>query len=376
VKIVVYAIAKNEAKFVDAWMDSMGKADAVVVLDTGSTDGTAEKLRERGADVSCAKIEPWRFDVARNASLDYARAIHPDADWFVCTDLDEKFADDGWREILEKAVADTKADVVLYRYKWMIATKADGADIGFTYNKIHRAGKGRWKYPVHEYLEGIAENGYCNLYGHLVLEHHPDPEKGRSYYGDLMELALDEHPTSPHCQFIYGRELWARKDYAKAESVLLDFVDNPKSRWTPQKADALYMVARCHGERGDLDGMELWLWRAICLDPTYRTPACEMMDLLTSQERWQGVVLAGRLCLMTENRNTEYQTNTRDYGPWPWETLANALLKLGVAGEAVKAEREALARAENVEDRMRIESNLRALEEATGAKSANSARND
>lgn len=33
-KIIVYAICKNESKFVNRWMDSMTEADAVVVLDT------------------------------------------------------------------------------------------------------------------------------------------------------------------------------------------------------------------------------------------------------------------------------------------------------------------------------------------------------
>ena len=35
-KVCVYAICKNEAKFVRRWMDSMREADWVVVLDTGS----------------------------------------------------------------------------------------------------------------------------------------------------------------------------------------------------------------------------------------------------------------------------------------------------------------------------------------------------
>ena len=39
-KIVVYAICKNEEAFVERWMDSMAEADEIVVLDTGSTDGT------------------------------------------------------------------------------------------------------------------------------------------------------------------------------------------------------------------------------------------------------------------------------------------------------------------------------------------------
>ena len=47
--VCVYAICKNEAKFARRWMDSMSEADDIVVLDTGSTDGTPELLRSLGA---------------------------------------------------------------------------------------------------------------------------------------------------------------------------------------------------------------------------------------------------------------------------------------------------------------------------------------
>ena len=47
-KISVYAISKNESKFVDRWMDSMSEADEIVVLDTGSEDDTVEKLDVSG----------------------------------------------------------------------------------------------------------------------------------------------------------------------------------------------------------------------------------------------------------------------------------------------------------------------------------------
>ena len=96
-KIVVYAIAKNESFFVDRWMDSMSEADQVVVLDTGSDDGTAERLRARGAQVTVERIIPWRFDRARNRSLEL---VPEDADVCVCTDLDEVFHP-GWRSALE-----------------------------------------------------------------------------------------------------------------------------------------------------------------------------------------------------------------------------------------------------------------------------------
>ena len=68
-KVVVYAICKNEAQFVDRWMDSMGEADQVVVLDTGSTDGS-RALAERYADILVDY--PWNqdFAAARNAVLE------------------------------------------------------------------------------------------------------------------------------------------------------------------------------------------------------------------------------------------------------------------------------------------------------------------
>ena len=41
-------------------MASMAEADGVYVLDTGSTDGTAERLRALGAGVGEVRGEPWR----------------------------------------------------------------------------------------------------------------------------------------------------------------------------------------------------------------------------------------------------------------------------------------------------------------------------
>ena len=68
-KICVYAICKNEQAFAERWMASMGEADAVYVLDTGSTDNTVAKLTALGAQVTVERIDPWRFDAARNRSL-------------------------------------------------------------------------------------------------------------------------------------------------------------------------------------------------------------------------------------------------------------------------------------------------------------------
>ena len=59
-KICVYAISKNEEKFVHRWVNSMKEADEIYVLDTGSDDNTVSLLQELGVNVVTKKIIPWR----------------------------------------------------------------------------------------------------------------------------------------------------------------------------------------------------------------------------------------------------------------------------------------------------------------------------
>ena len=143
-RVCVYAICKNEEQFVDRWMDSMGEADQVVVLDTGSEDGTVERLRARGALVTREVIDPWRFDTARNRSLEL---VPEEADICVCTDLDEVFHP-GWREKLERVWGEGVSQA-RYRYTWNF--REDGGE-GYVFwiEKIHARRGFCWKHPVHE----------------------------------------------------------------------------------------------------------------------------------------------------------------------------------------------------------------------------------
>ena len=56
-KVCVYAICKDEEKFVERWVNSMKEADEIYVLDTGSTDNTVKELRKRNVNVEVKKIE-------------------------------------------------------------------------------------------------------------------------------------------------------------------------------------------------------------------------------------------------------------------------------------------------------------------------------
>ena len=169
-KVWVYAISKNEAAFCDRWVDSMQEADGITVLDTGSEDETVTLLKKRGARTAVRRFDPWRFDAARNASLEL---VPEDADVCVCTDLDEVFHP-GWRAAVERAWT-ANVNQLRYRYTWSF--NPDGSEgCVFQIEKIHARHGFRWVGAVHEVLEyvGDGEERFVTLEG-VQLDHHPDP---------------------------------------------------------------------------------------------------------------------------------------------------------------------------------------------------------
>src|SRR5665647_3205333 len=209
-KVCVYAICKNEAQFVDRWMDSMSEADLIVVTDTGSDDGTVEKLRARGAIVYINEVKLWRFDVARNVSLDH---VPKNIDICVCTDLDELF-EKGWRKCLEKV---WKPNTNMGRYLFNWSLKEDGTpDVQITYFKVHSRKGYRWAFPIHECLQYVGKPPETSVYiDGMVLNHYPDKTKSRGSYLPLLELAVEESPEGDRVTYYLGREYMYNSEWQK-----------------------------------------------------------------------------------------------------------------------------------------------------------------
>jgi glycosyltransferase involved in cell wall biosynthesis len=81
--ISVIIITKNEADNIRACLESVKWADEIVIVDSGSTDSTAEICRELGAKVH---VHDWPgFGLQKNRALSYA--VH---DWVFSIDADER----------------------------------------------------------------------------------------------------------------------------------------------------------------------------------------------------------------------------------------------------------------------------------------------
>ena len=56
-QIIVYAICKNELQHLDKWLETYATANKIIIIDTGSTDGTYEKLQDYQRNMSQLYIE-------------------------------------------------------------------------------------------------------------------------------------------------------------------------------------------------------------------------------------------------------------------------------------------------------------------------------
>ena len=340
-KIVVYAIAKNESSFVDRWMDSMSEADQVVVLDTGSDDGTAERLQARGAQVTVERIVPWRFDQARNRSLEL---VPEDADVCVCTDLDEVFRP-GWRSALE-GVWTPETRQASYRYTWSF--QPDGSEgVVFWQEKIHARRGFRWVHPVHEVLEwvGEGERGPLALAQGVQLDHHPDPQKSRGQYLPLLELSVAEDPEDDRNLHYLGREYLYYGRWDDCIRTLTRHLALPSAVWRDERAASMRYIARAHARKGERDEARDWYLRAAAEAPHLREPWVDLAMLLYENQEWDGVLYATACALKIRERPRTYICEAEAWGSLPHDLRCQAYYHTGRLPQALEEARLALAAA-------------------------------
>jgi len=340
-KVCVYAICKNESRFVQRWMGSMSEADLVVVLDTGSTDDTVGLLRRAGAQVTVEQIVPWRFDTARNRSLEL---VPEDVDICVCTDLDEVFRP-GWRERLEQGWRPGIGQAS-YRYTWSF--EADGSEgCVFWSEKIHARHGYRWTHPVHEVLEWEGEGPRPRIVPieGIQLDHHPDPTKSRGQYLPLLELSVAECPEDDRNMHYLGREYMYRGQWDDCIRTLKRHLDLPTAMWADERAASMRYIARAYANKGERRQALVWYLRAVAEAPHLREPYMDLASFFYEGREWDGVLWAVGCALAITDRPRTYICEAAAWGSLPWDLRAMAFYHTGRLEQALEAASEAARRA-------------------------------
>lgn len=306
-KVCVYAICKNEKKFVEQFLNAAAEADYIVVLDTGSDDGTYEALKadSRVTRVEQKVITPWRFDVARNESM---KLIPEDANICVSIDFDE-FYEPGWAAILREKWDDSKHYMAHYRYAWNHDEQGNPIKV-FTYEKIHSRNDWTWEYPVHETLTPfgapIDESRILNLMDENVYLHHfQDREKARSSYLPLVELRAEEHPDDIQTLIHLVHEYLYNQRYEECcdlvDRMLIQF--NSELSQRPDLVNSLYLF------KGDsqfareefVEAIDTYR-KAIDVEPSFTEPYVAIGQVYSCNKMYSEAIEAYEAALVNSSR--------------------------------------------------------------------------
>ena len=316
-KICVYAIAKNESKFIERWYNSVKEADYICVLDTGSTDDTFEKLKNLNIITKQKKYKQFRFDVARNDSMEL---IPDDTDICVCIDIDEVMLD-GWSVILKNHWTENTTQA-RYRYTWNF--NPDGSEgIVFMSEKIHKNKFFKWKNPVHEILSPTKNfnNNIINL-PNLKVHHLADITKSRSSYLPLLELSVKENPDDDRNIHYLGREYMFYGEYDKAIETLKKHLNLPNSLWNLERSASLRYIANCYKHKNDLANQEKYLHLAILEANSIREPYFELAVFYFEQKDFLKSSIFFNEMLKIKNRELNYMSSPLCWCDLPYDYLS------------------------------------------------------
>lgn len=351
-KVAVYTIALNEEQFVESWYESAKDADYLLIADTGSSDSTVEKARELGINVIDITVKPWRFDVARNASL---AAIPSDIDYCIALDMDEILVG-SWRKELEKAKG-RKVTRPRYQYTWSWSDEKETIpSLQYGGDKVHSRFNYRWKHPVHEVLVTDRMDEVQEWYD-FEIHHHPDHSKPRSQYFPLLELAVKEDPWDDRNAYYYARELFFHQQFKKAFQAFKRHLALPSATWKPERASSMRYMAKCVvGE-----DREKWFKEAAKECPDRREPLVELALHYYENNQWKDCLNYAKKSLRIAEKPLEYLCEEFAWGSVPLDLVAVSSYYLGDYNQALLYGNKAIKVDPNNE---RLKENLKLYEDA------------
>jgi glycosyltransferase involved in cell wall biosynthesis len=283
VKIYFALIVRNEAAVIRRCLDSLlpVKPDGIVIHDTGSTDGTPEKIQQwidqvPGVPVWVHSYYWTDFATNRTDLLWIARSSFEEDSYFWMIDADDVLVFGG-----ENPAENIRAQ---------LASMPDIADVPIHYGTLRYTrpqitrNNRPWRYlcPVHEFLEIPPDAKRITLTG---VEDTPiqdgarskDPEKFQKD-ADLLLTAMDadpEGPLVPRYQFYYAQCLRDAGRPRDALEAYLNRLDNTAG-YQEERYVSAYNVVRLAPVAYPNDYAEQY--RAIC---------CVLDGFECSPDRWE-----------------------------------------------------------------------------------------
>ncbi len=355
-------IARNESKTlphaIDSLKEFMARGGDVNLVDTGSTDGTAELAESLGVRVKRvgdifrhtiteeqAKAINDRFIVenehpiltAGESYFDFASARNEansmaDTDYVCTMDCDEvitrldidaidQYIRDGWTQ---------------FEYQFVFSHTPDRKPlVQFVQSKFYSRVYCNWVGIIHEMVTNIDSSNPSKLKRleehEFKLEHWQNEATNRTGY--LRGLAIDcfEHQEKDRNSHYFARELWwTGRPWSAAKEFKRHIEMN---KWPAEKAESMLFLADIYGAMNHPEEQIEWCHKALTTEPNRREPLLKLAQIYQRRNEPTPANFYAQAALQLP-WNDFYGSNLAFYTNEPHEILFWALSHLGRMDEA------------------------------------------
>ncbi len=253
-------------------------ADEIIIVDTGSTDGTrdvARKFTDKIYDFE------WRDDFSAARNFAFSKASCEYRMWL---DADDAVPLPSARAIARlKNKLDKNVDIVMLPY--VLGTDGAGKP-SFVYYR-ERIMRNRPDYLfVGRVHEAVA------LHGRIVREnisiYHAKPPERKTGTRNLdiyKRMIADGVVFSPRDRYYYARELYYNGDTSGAAKELERFIADPAGFYV-NKIDACLVLSRCYRKNGNRQAAYLALYDSFLYGLPTGEVACEIAFMYFADEKY------------------------------------------------------------------------------------------
>lgn len=361
----VAMIVKNEEKHLAQTIESLNKIyDELIIVDTGSTDKTREIAKLLGAKVYDLKLDPFRFDEARNFSFEKCTG-----EWILWLDADDVIENpEGVLQQIEQGPDMIDAYHAVYNYAFndlgMCVARHDKERL------IRNNGALTWAGPLHESMipvrtPKILRTDLFEITHDKKAEGHK--RSAERNYTIIKEIVKEEGIDETDPRNIYSIAN-AALGLGKFEEALgyFDYFAT-RSGWDQEIYMALHRAALCCRSLNELDKAIEYEFRALSVIPNVRDAYIGIGETYMMKELWDK---AETWLLLSFDKNVQHKAavhNPSEYSFSPWWFLAHVYTNKAIEGngaENVAAALKCFDRCkEQVDGSEEIQNKIKLLEE-------------